>query len=304
MIKTTTTKTIFLIGFGDVAKRAVFFLRKTRLVKEIKLFALVRRMSTLLQSEFPEVRFIQADLDDPYLIHHMELKRLFKLTDLIIYLAPPPTQGQTDPRLKKIVSLYTSSHPKKQRKIIYISTTGVYGHCFGAFVKETQPVLPQTARAMRRVHAELLLRQKVRERLFDFNILRVPGIYACDRLPVARLEQKLPVIFHEEDSYTNHIHAEDLARSLFYCACFGKKRRTYHIVDESQLKMGEYFDQVAHFLNLPLPPRVSREAIQTLLSPMQLSFLNESRRIQNTRLKKELRIRLCFPEVSPESLSV
>lgn len=303
MIKTNKTKTVFFIGFGDIAKRAVRQLRQKPLLNNVSIFALVRQSSTQLQLDFPEVHFVQADLDDPALSKHAELRRLFKVTQLLIYLAPPPATGKTDPRLARILSCYAVSHPQKQRKIIYISTTGVYGNCFGAWVPETRPLLPQTDRARRRVAAEKTARQYAKRLSVHLNILRVPGIYAADRLPLARLQQQLPVIVDHEDSYTNHIHAEDLARSLFYCAHFGKKGRIYHIADESQLKMGQYFDLIAACHQLPLPPRLSRAAIQQQLSPIQLSFLNESRRIATTRLKKELRIKLLYPTISSESLA-
>ena len=180
---------------------------------------------------------------------------------------------------------------------MYISTSGVYGDCAGALVDETRPLRPATARAGRRVDAERRLRLLGRRGVI-VSILRAPGIYAADRLPIERLRKGSPALCDAEDVYTNHIHAEDLA--LLACAAlrYGRSNRTYNASDDSRIKMGEYFDLVADHFELPRVPRVSRRQAEDLLSPLQLSFMTESRRLLNRRAREELRARLRYPQVA------
>jgi nucleoside-diphosphate-sugar epimerase len=182
--------------------------------------------------------------------------------------------------------------------LIYVSTTGVYGDCGGARFDETRPVNPQTDRARRRVDAERTVRAWGIRTGSRAAILRVPGIYANDRLPIERLQKGLPALLSDQDVRTNHIHADDLARIIaraLFRACPG---RVYHAVDDSALKMGDYFDLVADALKLPRPPRLPRSTAQAELPLTLLSFMGESRRLDNTRLRRELRLRLRYPTVA------
>jgi len=164
-------------------------------------------------------------------------------------------------------------------------------------VRETRRINPGTDRARRRVDAERRLRAFQRRTAVRVSILRVPGIYASDRLPLARLKAGTPALSHEEDAYSNHIHADDLARICAAALRTGRPGRIYHAVDESALTMGEYFDAVADAFDLPRPPRVTWAVAQVSLSPELLSFMRESRRLSDARLKKELRVRLRYPTV-------
>ena len=185
-----------------------------------------------------------------------------------------------------------------------IGTTGVYGDRQGALTDETCPVHPHTARAKRRVASEQTLRRWRRGRsragLGDTptgGILRVPGIYAADRLPTDRLRSGTPALRPEDDTWTNHIHADDLARACQLALWRGKPQRSYNVNDDTQLRMGDYFDQAASVLGLPKPARISRAQAQTELPAMQLSFMSESRRMVNTRMKRELRLQLRFAHI-------
>jgi nucleoside-diphosphate-sugar epimerase len=179
-----------------------------------------------------------------------------------------------------------------------VSTTGVYGDCGGDQFDETRPVAPKNSRAVRRVDAERVLRQWALRAHARLSILRVPGIYAADRLPLERLRQGTPALSAEEDVYTNHIHAEDLARIIALTLRRGASQRVYHTVDDSDMKMGEYFDVVADAFQLARPPRVSRPQLASQVSPMLLSFMSESRRLSNDRMQYELGVRLKYPTVA------
>jgi dTDP-4-dehydrorhamnose reductase len=187
--------------------------------------------------------------------------------------------------------------PRARRRWVYVSTTGVYGDCDGAAFDETRPVAPASARAVRRVDAERRFRAVGARGLARVAILRVPGIYAHDRLPLDRLRKGLPALRAEDDVFTNHVHADDLARIARAALARGRPGRVVHAVDDSDLRMGDYFDRVADAFALPRPPRVARDELAALVTPAMLSFMSESRRLANRRLKRELRVRLRFADV-------
>jgi len=181
------------------------------------------------------------------------------------------------------------------QRMVYISTSGVYGDCGGEFVDESRALDARTGRALRRVDAESVLTRWCGERRIALVILRAPGIYASDRLPLAQLERGAPVLAAEDDVYTNHIHADDLAAILSLALERGEG--AYNASDDSEMKLGAYFDLVAERMGLPRPPRVRRAEIAGRVSPMLLSFMSESRRLVNRRMKAELGIRLRYPTV-------
>ncbi len=182
-------------------------------------------------------------------------------------------------------------------KLVYASTTGVYGDCEGARIDETRPVRPANARAKRRVAAERRLRHATARGALTASIARIPGIYAASRLPLARLAKGTPALVEDDDVYTSHIHADDLAAIMVRLAARGRPARVIHASDDSELKMGDYFDRVADAFGLARAPRVRREEAERRLDPMLLSFMRESRRLANRRLKRELGVRLRYPSV-------
>jgi nucleoside-diphosphate-sugar epimerase len=182
-------------------------------------------------------------------------------------------------------------------RIVYASTTGVYGDCGGAWIDETRVTRPANARAKRRVSAESQLRRATAGGSVSASIARIPGIYARNRLPLARLERRTPALVEADDVYTNHIHADDLAAILVRLATHGRPARAIHASDDSSLKMGAYFDAVADTFGLARAPRITRAQAEAQIDPMLLSFMRESRRLVNRRLKAELRLRLRYPNV-------
>jgi dTDP-4-dehydrorhamnose reductase len=182
-------------------------------------------------------------------------------------------------------------------RLVYASTTGVYGDCGGAWIDETRVTQPANARAKRRVSAERQLRRATARGAVTASIARIPGIYASNRLPLARLERGTPALIDADDVYTNHIHADDLAAILVRLATHGRPGRVVHASDDSSLKMGEYFDEVADAFGLPRAPRITRAEAERQIEPTLLSFMRESRRLLNRRLKQELGVRLRYPSV-------
>jgi nucleoside-diphosphate-sugar epimerase len=147
------------------------------------------------------------------------------------------------------------------------------------------------------VDAEQRLRAWGARRGVPVSILRVPGIYAADRLPLARLERGTPALRDVDDSYVNHVHADDLARMVIAALNHAAPGRAYNAVDDLPQKMGEYFDLVADRHGLQRPPRVTRSEAQRVMPENLLSFMSESRRLTNHRIKQELRFRLRYPSV-------
>lgn len=255
------------------------------LTRRWQVTALVRSIDPALRAQ--GVKQIRGDLDQP-----ASLRRLAGIADAVLHSAPPPSEGAGDPRTKLLLATLARAR-SLPRHLVYISTSGVYGPCGGAVVRESRPCAASTARARRRVAAESLLRRSgVR-----ISILRAPGIYAADRLPLERVRRGDPVLNADEDVFTNHIHAEDLAAACVAALERGGANRAYNICDDSAERMGDWFDKLADAFQLPRPPRASREEVKTRLSPMLLSFMSESRRLDNTRMKRELKLKLRYPTV-------
>lgn len=273
---------LLIVGCGDIGMRLLPLVNQ-----RFRVFALTHDAARCAALRAAGAVPVLADLDD-----RRSLLRLARLAPNIVHLAPPQAQGHTDQRTRNLISMLPNA-----TKLIYVSTTGVYGDCAGACFDETRPINPQTDRARRRVDAECVLRAWATASNSRLAILRVPGIYAADRLPIERLHQHKPALRADEDVHTNHIHADDLARIIAAALFRARPNRIYHAVDESNLKMGDYFDLVADALNLPRPPRLPRTELVARLSPAMLSFMSESRQLLNHRLKNELGVRLHYPRV-------
>lgn len=277
---------LLIIGCGDVVRRAL-----PRLLRRYRVYALVRKLDPALRTL--GVTQIVGDLDQP-----TSLKRLSGLADVLLHSAPPAEADvASDTRTQHLLAALQSGK-SLPRRIVYISTSGVYGNCDGAEVDETRAVHPESARAARRVAAETMLREFGRQTRVKVSILRAPGIYAADRLPLERVKRGDPVLNADEDSYSNHIHADDLAHALVLALTHGRSNRAYNATDDSAMKMGDWFTHLADAFDLPAPPRVDRATAEEQLSPSLLSFLRESRRLDNTRIKRELGLKLAYPTVA------
>lgn len=277
---------LLIVGCGDVGMRLL-----PLAVPRYRVYAL-----THSSDRMPELRHagaipILGDLDDP-----RSLARIGGLAEDVIHMVPPQGQGSRDTRTTHLIQALASGGSLPQR-FVYLSTTGVYGDCGGAWVDESRPTQPQTDRAQRRTHAEAQLRAWAGSAGVRLSILRVPGIYAPNRLPVARLRARTPVLEPAADPYTNHIHADDLARVTLTALTRGRANRTYNASDHSCMRMGEYFEFVAERLGLPAPPRVPLDEARARLPATLLSFMGESRRIRNRRLREELRFVFRYPTV-------
>lgn len=274
---------LLIVGSGDVGQRCIRLLRD-----RFHIYAVTRDPQQVQHLRALGAHAILADLD-----HRPSLRRLTALAHTVVHLAPPNADGVIDQRTRNLIAIL----PDKSR-LVYISTSGVYGDCAGAWVDETRSVAPKNARAVRRVDAECSLRAWALRSQSQLSILRVPGIYAEDRLPIERLKKGTPALIESDDVFTNHIHADDLAYLIQLALFRAKSNRVYHAVDQTQLKMADYFDLVATYFDFPRPPRLARVELEKQISPVLLSFMSESRRLSSGRVRHELRARLTYPDVA------
>lgn len=277
---------LLIIGCGDIAQRAIPLLSG-----HFHLYALVRDPARCVSLRSKGVTPIVGDLDE-----RRSLRRLAGLAQVVLHLAPPEGPGARDGRTRNLLA--TLAQGTLPTRLVYISTSGVYGDCAGAWVSETQPLRAQTRRAMLRISAERQIRTWAARNRVHASILRVPGIYAAGRLPLDRLRAGLPAILAAEDGYSNHIHADDLAHIIIAVLRHARPNRAYHAVDDDEMKMGAYFDAIADAHGLPRPPRLSRAEVQQRVSSMMWSFMNESRRLRNDRMKRELKVQLRYPTLA------
>jgi len=279
---------LLIIGCGDVGLRVAAQVRG-----HMRLLALTSSAARVPELRAARVTPLRGDLDAG-----ASLRRLSGLATRVLHLAPPPSTGWSDTRslaLVRALRLRAAPH-----SVVYGSTSGVYGDCAGDWVSETRALRAQTPRAQRRVDAEARIRYWGRSSGVRASILRIPGIYGVDRAggtPRERLLKGVPVLQAQDDVYTNHIQADDLARACCIALWRGGAQRVYNVNDDSELKMGDYFDLAADLYGLPRPPRIPRDQATQQLPVALLSFMNESRRMLNQRMKKELRLRLGHPTV-------
>ncbi len=280
---------VLIVGCGDIGLRVA-----RELPAGVRLLALSSSESRLPMLRAAGITPLRGNLDDA-----ASLRRLAGLAQRVVHLAPPPSEGWHDPRTQALVrALRLRSAPEV---LVYGSTSGVYGDCQGELVRETRAPAADTPRAKRRISAEDTVRFFGRAAPVRTSILRIPGIYATDRpdgTPRARLHKGMPVLRASDDVYTNHIQADDLARACIAALWRGRAQRLYNVNDDSRLKMGDYYDLAADLYGLPRPARLPRDVATAQLPLLLLSFMSESRRMDNARLKRELRLRLRYPTVA------
>ena len=279
---------MLIVGCGDVGLRVASLLKTSS-----RVMALTSSPTKTPHFQSLGITALLGNLDQAE-----SLRRLAGVATHVVHMAPPPLHGERDPRTQALVqALALRSAP---RSLVYGSTSGVYGDCQGAWIDETQSLQPTTARAQRRVDAEAWLQAWGAAGGPRLQVLRIPGIYALDReggTPRDRLTKRMPVLQAADDVFTNHVHADDLARAAVLALWRGKPLRPLHVCDDSDLRMGDYMDWAADLWGLPRPPRVSRDQAAKELPPMTLSFMSESRRMHNHRMKQELRMKLRYPTV-------
>ncbi len=295
-------KTIVIYGFGKVGREIIRQRSKLKVESHIKFLCISRTKIDLSTSNLHSKDFSNNVMSMALDLDYAEnIKRVASLCSMIIILIPTqnsegnPSNKQVDNRTR-LLAIELLKKEARRKKGVYISTTGVYGNKNGNKTYETSRCIPTNNRSLRRLDAETKIRK------LNFHILRVPGIYSINRLPIQRLLKKIPVLHKEEDVYTNHIHESDLARAAYLALFRGKGSRITNVVDDSDMKMSDYMDMVAAATGLEKPERVSMSklnqlATKGLISDMSMSFLRDSRRVKSERLANELRVNLNYPSI-------
>lgn len=276
---------VFIVGCGDVGLRVAVL----EMAAGNPVTALVRSAVSGHAYAGRGIGVVRGDLDAPATLTGLPA------ADVLYYFAPPP-EGEGEPRLAGLLAALAKE--ALPRRLVYISTSGVYGDCRGAWVDEDWPVNPLSERARRRLAAERMLRQWGEACGVAYTILRVPAIYGPGRLPVARIRQRMPVLREDESPWSNRIHVDDLARACRAAARHGVTDTAYNVSDGHPTKMTNYFYALADHFGLPRPPAISLVEARRTLDPGMLSFLEESKRLDNRRMLEELGVRLDYPDLA------
>lgn len=277
---------LLIVGYGDIGQRVA----RLALASGFHVSAASRAIELKATEQEKGIELCAANLDRLGTLGQLPTKQ-----SMVLYLAPPPPHGDTDPRIQMFCkSILKTELPAK---IIYVSTSGVYGDCDGDLVDETRPPHPETDRAKRRLDAEQSFRTWGMSHGVPIITLRVAGIYGPGRMPMDRIEKGGPVLRKEQSPYSNRIHADDLARVCLAAVQKGTDGAIYNVCDGEESTMTDYFMAIAEFFNLPAPPEISMAEAQTQLSPEMLSYLLESRRLDNSRMLERLGIDLLYPDL-------
>jgi len=274
-----------IVGCGYVGQRLA-----RGLVKDFAVYGIVRSTANVSNLRAAGVAPLVADLDTVTL---QDIPSSWYVGSTIFYLAPPATSGESDARIHHFLNALTD----QPATLIYISTTGVYGDLQGGVATESTPVNPRTDRARRRASAEEITRVWCHERSVRRVVLRVPAIYGPGRLPLDRIRNGEPAIIENESPIINRIHVDDLVDALLIAAREESARGVYNVSDGNALTMTAYLNRVALLANLSPPSQITLEHAHLTLGAGMLSYLDESRRIDNSRMLNELGVKLRYADV-------
>jgi nucleoside-diphosphate-sugar epimerase len=281
------TERVFIVGCGYLGKRvAAVELSRGKHVR-----ALARSPGSVASLRAIGVEPVSGDLDLSASLRAIDVSGV-----LVYYFAPPPLRGTTDARIESFLHVIDLARPPK--RLVLVSTTGVYGDCAGAWIDEDSPVNPATDRARRRLAAEDAARAWCARTRVPVTILRTPGIYGPGRLPVERVRKRLPVLREEESPWSNRIHIDDLVAACLAAADQDLGGRIYNVSDGNPTTMTDYFNRLADLLKLARPPQISMDRAREVMGAEILSYLTESRRLRNTRMRVELGVTPRYPTLA------
>ena len=275
--------TMLIVGCGYIGQR----LAQQLISNHQPVTGVVRSAESLLQLEHLSINALQCDLDVA------GLPAGSTKDQTVVVCMPPPSMGEIDTRTTQLITGFAQSGQPK--RVVYLSTTGVYGDCHGEWVDETWPAKPEVDRAKRRWSAEQQWQAWREQTQGELIILRVAGIYGPEKLPLMRLRKKLPMVSEADAPWTNRIHADDLVTALLTAAVKGESGAVYNACDGQPGNMTDYFNQVADLAGLERPRIISMDEARKELSDGLLSYLSESRRLSNRKLVEELGVTLKYP---------
>ena len=277
---------VLIVGCGDIGVRVARLIRaRGGLVTTVS-----RSYSNEARLEEFGLKVVPGNLDDL-----SALDKLDTAGKLVFYLAPPPGGGLLDTRMRNFCEVVGKG--RAPAKVVYVSTSGVYGDCGGEWVTEETPINPQTSRAQRRADAEATLQAWGKGHNVPVVILRVTGIYGPGRLPMARVQQGHPILLEDESPPTNRIHADDLAQVCIRAAEKAVDGDIFNVSDGQPGTMTQYFNAASDLLGLPRLPQINMEEAKQVMNPMMLSYLTETRRMDNRKMVEQLGVTLDYPDL-------
>lgn len=286
-----TRREVLIVGCGYVGSRLALRERE----EGARVRALARNAESQARLHALGVETVAGDLDNPVSLSALDVRGCE-----LYYFAPPGNwrtrpRATGDARLAALAAIMQGAN--LPRGVVLISTTGVYGDCGGEWVNEERPTNPQTDRARRRLAAEATLREWSARSGVPAVILRVAGIYGPGKLPEARLRAGEPVLRESQSPWSNRIHVDDLVTT-----CIAAMRRgesgIYNATDGHPTTMTDFFNRVADTLGLPRPEQISADEARERLSEGMLSYLAESKRLDNRRMREELGVTLRYPDLA------
>ena len=284
---------IIIAGCGYLGKKLVKKLLAGPQTRTTPITALVKSLQSQSDCAALGINSMAIDLDEP--VNELP-DALQQPGSLVYYFVPPPPRGDRDSRAREFLH-YCTQNAAYPEKIVLISTTGVYGNCHGQWVDESAIINPQVDRARRRADAEQQFQDYCQQHSISLVILRVSGIYAPDKLPLKRIKAGTPIVREEDSPYSNRIHADDLTEICFRAGINPDIDGIFNCADGHPTTMYDYFMRVAHASHLPAPPAINLEQARTQLSAGMLSYMDESRRIDNTKLLHTFGLELQYPDL-------
>lgn len=289
-----TDRAVNIVGCGYIGQKLLQQLLCRSLADAENITAVVKTQNSQRQCSAKGVQSIILDMDDS---DSILVDTFHTYQSLLYYFAPPPGQGSEDSRIMHFIKLLGSNPSRQPAKIVLISTTGVYGNCHGQWVDETTPLNPGVDRARRRVDAEQQFQSYCQQFNIPLVILRVSGIYGPGKLPLKRIRALTPIVREEDSPFSNRIHTDDLLEICLVAGFSATIEGIFNCADGHPTTMFDYFSRVARANNLPEPPAISLEEAQTQLSAGMLSYMKESRRIDNQKLLTVFNMTLKYPDL-------
>jgi len=277
----------WIIGCGHIGVRVSQLLRQ----QNIKISATSHNENSKQHLTSIGIRVFSANLDEVSSLKNLPLQ----YAD-IFYFAPPAASGDTDQRISHFLSALEKKAPP--RRIVYISTTGVYGNQNGEWITEKTPTAPHNARSKRRLSAEIQIRDFCYRRKTQYMILRVAGIYDTKKLPLEKINAGVKVLKTDIAPASNRIHAADLADICIAAMQSTHSNEIFNIADGNPSSISDYFIQTAKIFKLTPPQEINWEQAKKKLSPEMLSYLSESKKIDATYVQKKLGVALQYPDLN------
>ncbi|WP_232630124.1 SDR family oxidoreductase [Methylobacterium sp. Leaf118] len=209
-------------------------------------------------------------------------------TDVLLVSAPPGPGGDT--ALRRYGPAIAAS---RIRWIGYLSTIGVYGDQGGAWIDETTPATPTSARSRERLAVEAAWCALGQETGKAVQIFRLSGIYGPGRNPIVKLREGRTQRIVKPGQVFNRIHVADIATTLAASIARPRGGAVYNVTDDEPAPPQTVIEHAAALTGLPLPPAVDYETAD--LSPMARSFYGENKRVRNRLIREELGVRLAYP---------